>query len=107
MENWGPVRWGCAVIGVLAIVVALSFAMLYWNGALSFLGMNIQRQVTQQSLPYIQAHQQQLLGYWADYQTGDQAHQAADTTLICQEAPLLDRSQWPPQIESFFAQHCQ
>jgi hypothetical protein len=45
--------------------------------------------------------------YWSDYQTGDATHQATYQTLICQQAPLLDQSQWPAQISAFVSQHCQ
>lgn len=95
-----------AILGIVGIVI-LSFALLVWGGYLDLFGTNIQRQVTQQSLPYIQAHQEQLLQYWSDYQTGDDVHRAADKTLICQQAPLLDKTQWPPQIVAFFSQNCQ
>ncbi len=101
------IGWILGGLAAIVVIVALSFALLYWNGALAFLGMNIQRQVTQQSLQYVQSHQEQLMQYWSDYQTGDAAHQAADKTLICQQAPLLDKSQWPAQITAFVSQNCQ
>jgi hypothetical protein len=54
----------------------------------------------------VQAHQQILMTYWSDYQTGDAVHQATYQTLICQQAPLLDQGSWPAQITAFVSQHC-
>lgn len=99
---------GCAIVVALVLVVAIASGLAIWAGVMQFPLVQIQRQVTTQSLQYIQSHQEQLLQYYYDYQSaGDTAHQAADKTEICQTAPLLDKSQWPAPIAIFVSQKCQ
>lgn len=102
------IKAGCAIIVTLILVIALASGLMIWAGVMQFPLVQIQRQVTTQSLQYIQSHQEQLLQYYYDYQSaGDAAHQTADQTEICQTAPLLDRGQWPQPITIFYSQKCQ
>lgn len=97
---------GCGLVLLVAVVVVGSGGYILWLNTFGVQTQAAERRVTQQSLPYVQAHQQILMTYWSDYQTGDAAHQATDKTLICQQAPLLDQSQWPAQISAFVSQNC-
>jgi hypothetical protein len=104
--------FGSLGAGALAIIIVI--ALVFGSGALYIVYLNTlgvqtqaaERRVTQQSLQYIQAHQQILMGYWSNYQTGDATHQATYKTLICQQAPLLDQGSWPAQISAFVSQNC-
>lgn len=103
-----------ASIGAIGCAIVLFVALLFGAGAVSLVYLNtfgvaqqnVQRTITQQSLQYVQAHQQILMTYWSNYQTGDANQKATNQTLICEQAPLLDQSQWPTQISAFVAQHC-
>jgi hypothetical protein len=97
---------GCGIIIVIALVFGTGALYIVYLNTLGVQTQAAERRVTQQSLPYVQAHQQILMTYWSDYQTGDAVHQATYQTLICQQAPLLDQSQWPAQITAFVSQHC-
>ena len=97
---------GCGIVIVILLVFGSGALYIVYLNTLGVATQAAERHVIQQSLPYVQAHQEQLMSYWSDYQTGDQTHQAAYQTLICQQAPLLDQSQWPAQITAFVSQHC-
>jgi archaellum component FlaF (FlaF/FlaG flagellin family) len=97
---------GCAIIIMIAIIFGSGALYIVYLNTLGVQTQAAERRVTQQSLQYIQAHQQILMTYWSDYQTGDAAHQATYQILICQQAPLLDQGSWPTQITAFVSQHC-
>jgi hypothetical protein len=97
---------GCSLILIVGVIFASGALYIVYLNTLGVATQNAQRVVTQQSLPYIQAHQQILMQYWSDYQTGDATHKAVNTTLICQQAPLLDQTQWPAQITAFVSANC-
>lgn len=96
-----------AVVGVIVLIVALSFALLAWAGALRFLGINIQREVNQHSQAYVEAHQSAIVHYYADYTAAtDDAHKNAARLNVCAEATLLEREEWPFQVSGFIQTHC-
>lgn len=108
VKEWfgGLGAFGCAVVVAIALVFVMGVTYVVYLNTLGVATQNAQRRVTQQSLQYVQAHQQILMGYWSNYQTGDAAQKGAYQTLICQQAPLLDESQWPAQITAFVSQNC-
>jgi hypothetical protein len=67
---------------------------------------NFNRKVATHAQAYVQANQIELLGFYADYQSGDRPHKAATTTEICGNAVLLDPSELPPVIATFVAANC-
>lgn len=100
------IKAGCAFIAVLAFVLVIGFGIAVATGLMQLPLMNIQRQVTTHSQQYIQTHQTMLMGWYADYQSGDDAHKAAAKTEICTNVVLLDKTEWPTQIEAFVSQNC-
>lgn len=99
--------WGCAAIVALVFVVVIVTGLAVYAGLLQLPLMNIQREVTTHSQPYIQTQQQVMLHYYADYQSSpDEAHKNAAKTNVCATAALLDPSEYPVQLQGFVAANC-
>jgi hypothetical protein len=94
-------------VGSFVLVLAVIFVTGVALGYMQLPWMNIQRQVTTHSLQYVQTHQTMMLDYLADYQrAADDPHRNAAEIELCQQAALLDRSEWPAQAEAFISTHC-
>jgi len=97
--------FGC--LGAIVVVVALSFALVAWQGGLNLFGMNLNRQVTTHSQQYVQTKQEMILDYYADYKSAtDDAHKNAAKIEICGQAALLDQSEYPTQASAFIYANC-
>jgi len=97
---------GCATAAGVAAVIVLSFAVLLWAGALQWLGVGIQREVTVQSQQYITAHNQQILAWIADYMaTNDPARKQAIVNQVCLAASEIP-GHVTPTAQPFVAAHC-
>lgn len=99
---------GIQIIGATIFVLLLLTLVAVWLGVIRIPLMNLQREVNQNSQQYVETKRSLLLALLSDYEQaeGEEGRQAALANRICEEASLIQSSEWPSSVAAFASRHC-